>query len=253
MMLIVLAALVLTACGSASPTEDANAKFTEVASTVQAQLTQNALLTPSATPTLEATATPTPEPATATPEGPTDTPPVPTATVNLVSGDNAKFIVDVTVPDGTQFTAGSTFTKTWRIQNIGTTTWSTQYKLVFVDGLTGANNTLSINLPKAVNPGEQIDLSVNFIAPANYGSYNSWWRMLNANGAVFGDPFSVVFSVGATAATIQVTPLPTGTAATPDGTTTVTPDGTTTATPNGTTTATPDGTTTPEPSATPTV
>ncbi len=226
---VILSVILMTACGNTSSNADANMKFTEIASTVQAQLTQNALLTPSATATPEATATNTPVPATATPSGPTATPVTPTATVNLVSGDNSKWILDVTVPDGTQFTAGTAFTKTWRIQNIGTTTWTTQYKLVFLDGITGANNTLSVNLPKEVKPGEQIDMSVNFIAPATYGSYNSWWRMLNANGAVFGDPFSVIFSVGATAATVQVTPTPTGATATPDGTTTPEPSATPTA------------------------
>jgi len=212
-LIFALAIVSLTACAPSSPTADANMKFTEIASTVQAQLTANAALTPSATPTPEATATATPEPVTPTATGPTPTSTntvVPTNPPNLITGDNSKFVADITVPDGTQFTAGSTFTKTWQIQNIGTTTWSTQYKLVFVDGLTGANNTLSIDLPKEVKPGELIELSVNFIAPANYGSYNSWWRMLNSNGAIFGDPFSVIFSVGSSAATVVTTPTATG-------------------------------------------
>lgn len=202
---VILTALVLSACSSAAPTEDANMKFTEIASTVQAQLTQNAMLTPSATPTLEVTATPTVEPATATPTGPTPTPVTPTATIPLSTGDNSKFISDVTVPDGTQFKTGEKFTKTWLIQNVGTTTWTTQYKLVYVDGFTGSNNTLSVNLPKEVKPGEQIEVSVNFTAPASNGSYTSWWRMYSANGVVFGDPFSVVFNVGATSATVAPT------------------------------------------------
>jgi hypothetical protein len=205
MTLILLAATLLTACGSVAPTEDANVKFTEIASTVQAQLTQNALLTPSATPTLEATATPTLEPATATPTGPTPTPVTPTPTIVVSSGENSKFIADVTIPDGTQFKPGTGFTKTWRIQNIGSTTWTTQYKLVYVDGVTGANNTLSVPLPKEVKPGESIEISVKFLAPSSLGSYTSWWRMLNANGAVFGDPFSVVFTVGSSNATVAVT------------------------------------------------
>jgi len=233
-VLIILAATVLTACGSVAPTEDANVKFTEIASTVQAQLTQNALLTPSATPTLESTATPTLEPATATPSGPTATPVTPTATVALSGGDNSKYIADVSIPDGTQFKPGTGFTKTWRIQNIGSTTWSTQYKLVYVDGVTGGNNTLSVDLPKEVKPGETIEISVNFIAPANLGSYTSWWRMLNANGAVFGDPFSVVFAVGSSSATVAVTATPASTSlvtATPTTEATVAPTTEPTATP----------------------
>ena len=32
----------------------------------------------------------------------------------------AQFIADVTIPDGTHFTPGAAFKKTWRIRNIGT-------------------------------------------------------------------------------------------------------------------------------------
>lgn len=64
-VVLAVAALLLSAC-AAKPTEDPNLKTTQIAATVQAELTQIALLTPSATPTLEATATPTQAPATPT-------------------------------------------------------------------------------------------------------------------------------------------------------------------------------------------
>jgi len=38
--------------------------------------------------------------------------------------DRAQFISDVTVPDGTTFAPGATFTKTWRLKNSGTCTWT---------------------------------------------------------------------------------------------------------------------------------
>lgn len=232
LVVLALAISMLAACAPATPTEDANMKFTEIASTVQAQLTQIALLTPSATPTPEATATATPLPITPTATGPTPTPSktiAPTLPPNSTSGDNSKFLSDVTIPDGTQFKPGVGFTKTWRFQNIGSSTWTTQYKLVYLDGVTGANNTLSINLPKEVKPGEQIDLSVNFTAPANYGTYNSWWRLYTATGALFGEPCSLVFSVGAASATVAVTPTAKGATATSTVGSTETP--TVTATP----------------------
>jgi len=34
--------------------------------------------------------------------------------------DWAQFIADVTEPDGTRYDPGATFTKTWRLRNIGT-------------------------------------------------------------------------------------------------------------------------------------
>ena len=56
-----------------------------------------------------ATPPPTPTPGTVTPT------PIPPA-----SCDRAQFIADVTVPDGTNFVPGATFTKTWRLRNVGT-------------------------------------------------------------------------------------------------------------------------------------
>ena len=48
--------------------------------------------------------------------------------------DRAEFIKDVTVPDGTVYQSGEAFVKTWRLQNTGDTTWTTDYKVIFVDG-----------------------------------------------------------------------------------------------------------------------
>jgi hypothetical protein len=197
--LILIAAVVLSAC-SQTPTEDPNAEITRIASTVQAQLTQIYLLTPSATPTLEPTATPTLVPATDTPSGPTETAtttPYPTYAPGATAGDNSKFTADVTIPDGTAVKAGAVFTKTWRLTNTGTTTWSTDYKLVYVDGnATGQNGALSVNLPNAVKPGETVDISVNFTAPSASGTYTSYWRLFSANGMLFGETCSVKFVVG---------------------------------------------------------
>src|SRR5271157_1067465 len=46
----------------------------------------------------------------------------------------AQFVADVTVPDGTTLAPGATFTKTWRLENIGNCTWTTSYALVFSSG-----------------------------------------------------------------------------------------------------------------------
>ncbi len=55
--------------------------------------------------------------------------------------DRAQFVADVTVPDGTRYDPGATFTKTWRLRNAGTCTWTTSYTMVFdlrhADGLHG--------------------------------------------------------------------------------------------------------------------
>ncbi len=48
--------------------------------------------------------------------------------------DSAEFVADVTVPDDTVIAAGKAFTKTWRLRNNGTSTWTLDYKLVFSHG-----------------------------------------------------------------------------------------------------------------------
>src|SRR5512142_2557424 len=74
--------------------------------------------------------------------------------------DSAQFVSDLTVPDGSAFAAGAAFTKTWRLWNNGTCTWTTSYNLVWVGG--DRMSALSpIKLPVNVPPGQMLDISVN--------------------------------------------------------------------------------------------
>src|SRR5574341_1731438 len=102
--------LILSACNlpsSAPATEEPNAVFTAAALTVQAQLTQPvAFSTPTLPPTLP-TSLPTntlsnlPTPIVAT------FPPAASATPVC---DQAQFVKDVTIPDGTTYAPGASFT-----------------------------------------------------------------------------------------------------------------------------------------------
>ena len=95
------------------------------------------------------------------------------------------FVSDVTIPDGTYIAPGSTFVKTWRIRNNGTTTWTTNYKLVFVSGTQMASQNY-VNLPYNVGPGQTVDISIQMTAPMESGSYKSSWMLVNESGAKFG-------------------------------------------------------------------
>jgi hypothetical protein len=99
--------------------------------------------------------------------------------------DWAQFVADVSIPDGTNFTAGAAFTKTWRLKNIGTCTWSTSYTLVFVDG-TQMGAPASVSLPNSVAPGNTVDVSVSMTAPSANGLYRGNWQLKNASAAMFG-------------------------------------------------------------------
>lgn len=199
LFLAVLAYLIVTACASSTPgatppTDSPEAVYTSVAQTVVAQMTQisgNA----SPTPTLVATQpetlpTLTPLPTftqvvpipTWTPL-PTSTPIPPTPTplpCNL-----AQFVSDVTIIDGTSFAPGDVFIKTWRLKNIGSCTWTTDYDLFFVNGDKMDGSTL-VALPKKVNPGETVDVSVELTAPSTEGTYLGNWQLRSASGQTFG-------------------------------------------------------------------
>jgi uncharacterized repeat protein (TIGR01451 family) len=99
--------------------------------------------------------------------------------------DSAQFIADVTIPDGTVMAPGATFVKTWRLQNIGTCTWTTAYSIVFTGGdQLGAPAV--VNMPYNVAPGASVDISVNMTAPLAAGHYRGNWKLRNASGYIFG-------------------------------------------------------------------
>ncbi len=132
-----------------------------------------------------------PPPPTNTPGGPTVTPtltqtPSPsTPTIPPSACDKVQYVADVNVPDGTTYQPGATFTKTWRLKNVGTCAWSTSYQLVFFSG-EKMGGPASANFPKNVAVGETVDISVNLTAPAAAGSYRGFWMFKNASGALFG-------------------------------------------------------------------
>ncbi len=119
----------------------------------------------------------------------TGTPPTPTPTSTGVvppsACDRAQFIADVTVPDGTTFSPSVTFTKTWRLKNVGTCTWTTSYMLMFDSGqkMSGPDTAA---MPTTVTPGQTVDISISLVSPASAGSYRGYWKFKNASGIPFG-------------------------------------------------------------------
>lgn len=99
--------------------------------------------------------------------------------------DEAGFIKDVTITDGTSLGRATDFVKTWRIQNAGTCSWDTSYALVFISGdALGASD--SVSLPSSVDPGGTVDISVSMTTPAQDGHYVGYWKLRNSSGALFG-------------------------------------------------------------------
>lgn len=124
---------------------------------------------------------------------------LPTATT--VPCDAVKFEKDVTYPDDSQVTPGQSFTKTWRLLNTGTCTWTTDYDIVFTGGDQMSAPT-ALPVPGSVPPGQTVDLSVNLVAPAETGTYKGNFMLRNASNVVFGlgdgsKPFWVQVKVAA--------------------------------------------------------
>jgi hypothetical protein len=196
---VIIAALLLAACGVAPGTpifppleETPDLVALATASAVASSATSAAPPGSEATPVSEASPTtaapteaqPSPLPPTqTTAPQPSETPAgtaAPEDCTNL-----AEFVDDVTVEDDTEFLPGEKFTKTWRLRNAGTCTWTQAYALVFAKGdqLGGPSE---VSLPGEAAPGKEIDVSVELAAPATVGTYRGDWQLRSRAGKIFG-------------------------------------------------------------------
>jgi hypothetical protein len=139
------------------------------------------VLTDTPTATSETTLTTTVIPPTAT-----ATPAV-SATANNASllSDMAKIVENNSPVDGAYFAPKDQFKKVWTIKNVGTTTWSTDYDLVFVSG-TAMTDTRVIPLDEKVKPGKTVDITLKQTAPKKPGTYQGFWMLRNSKGNTFG-------------------------------------------------------------------
>ncbi len=174
------------------------ARFTQAAgATAVAQLTQIA----NSVQTVQAIPTDTPAPTLAWPTQvvptyviPTPTPPfiyptstfsVPPTSPPVTPCNQARFVQDVTVPDGAVMPPNTRFTKIWRVQNTGACFWDSSYTLIFVSG-TAMTNQRALIIPSVVAPGQTIDLGIDMISPAAPATYQSNWMFRAPNGQIFG-------------------------------------------------------------------
>lgn len=222
--------------GAAQPTvntqatQDALAVLSAVQTATQMALDSQMAQIPTNTPVPTETPPPTstPEPPTETPVPPTNTPeptitplirlsptatqtplvvinppPAPVGSPTPVPCNGARFVADVTVRDRTVFAANTPFTKTWKIRNTGTCTWTSSYDVVFVDGdRMGA--PVIVDLPNTVPPGSEVDISIGMVAPSSMGTYRGNWKIKSDTGVLFGvggssAPFYVEIVVNTTA------------------------------------------------------
>lgn len=193
--IVLFFALVLGACNLPGNTQEpesnsAEAVLTAAALTVEANLTEAAVQNPPTVAVIPTSTTALPTVTLAVASA-TSNAPVATATQNC---DDADFVTDVTIPDGTVLDPNESFTKTWRLKNSGTCSWTPSYAVVFSNGDSMSGPSTQA-LTGNVNPGQTMDISVDLKAPATAGDYTGYWKLRNAAGVTFAT-FYVTIKVG---------------------------------------------------------
>jgi hypothetical protein len=175
----VAAAVLLAACNLRQGSPPDLSPEDVIATSVQA--TAQFILPPS-------TITPPPP----TPITPTLHPPSPTLlptatpTATPLPCNRAEFVADVTFPDGSDIQAYDTFTKTWRLRNVGTCTWTSDFRVGFDHGDQMLAPDTAPVTAGSVPPGGTVDVSVPMEAPGTPGRYKGYWRLRDAGGVLFG-------------------------------------------------------------------
>ena len=116
--------------------------------------------------------------------------------------NQSKFVSE-TIPDGSIYQSGDTFTKTWVIRNNGTCDWTTDYRFVFEEG-NQMDGPSSMKLDHVVEPGDTYSFEIDLTAPASNGDYTGVWRIKSDEGDNLGK-YWVKITVGAPPAAFAVT------------------------------------------------
>jgi hypothetical protein len=194
---LVCTSLLIQSCSSGSSTNKNESSPDLIYTSVAASLTAAANNKPTSTSTPEIPVTSTP--AKETVSIPTLAQVAMTSASDALVCDNAAYIGDVTIPDGTIVSPGETFTKTWRVQNSGSCNWNTSYLVSFNSGETMSG--VSTAFPYAVSSGNQMDISVSMIAPTDLGTYIGYWKLQNSAGTIFGQTLYVQITVATSTST----------------------------------------------------
>ena len=102
---------------------------------------------------------------------------------------NLTFIEDITIPDNSFVTFGSSIDKQWLVENSGTCHWNSDYRLKHIGGaVLEAPEEIALYPARA---GTQTIIKILFTAPFTDGVYESAWQAHDPDGIAFGDPIYV--------------------------------------------------------------
>ena len=109
--------------------------------------------------------------------------------------NDLSFISDVTVPDNSFVTYGSSIDKQWLVQNTGTCNWDSSYRLRHLGGaVLGAAEETMLYPARA---GTQATIQILFTAPFTDGVYESAWQASGPDGNPFGQTIYIRITVAA--------------------------------------------------------
>ena len=129
-----------------------------------------------------------PIPPTATPQPTQADTPVPSPTPKPCN--KAEFISE-TIPDNSEFNPNEEFTKTWRLKNIGTCTWNTNYRVVLQSGDAMGMDSAQY-FTQTIGPGEQMDVVLELKAPSDDGKYTTWFQLKDNEGKKFAQVYVMI-------------------------------------------------------------
>lgn len=108
--------------------------------------------------------------------------------------NDARFVEDLTIPDGYQVKRGEVLDKRWEVLNSGSCDWGAGYRLIRIDdGLLEAPRELALYPARA---GETGIWSVQVTAPDQAGDQLASWQAQSPEGNFFGDQVFVLIEVG---------------------------------------------------------
>jgi hypothetical protein len=111
---------------------------------------------------------------------------LPSVTQKPIPCNWAQFVADVNYPDSSEVGLSDHFTKTWRLKNIGSCTWTSGYALKFDTGdQMGAPASQQLTTG-TVAPGGTIDVSVDLVSPNVAGTYQGFFKLRASDSTVFG-------------------------------------------------------------------
>ena len=123
--------------------------------------------------------------------------------------NDARFVEDLTIPDGSLASPGAELDKRWSVLNAGTCDWNAGYRLVRV-GTSAIEGVSELALYPA-RAGATAEWQVVVRAPAEPGEYLARWRARAPDGALFGEEVFLLIFVEEPTAVPSASPSPSAT------------------------------------------